>query len=94
MTRRGAYASESALTATEQKKKSQDALIDRLNEQYTSLTEQQVVLQKQVTAQKAETEKAKSALEGVMNEMQSVVGERKEYLNKWKSRSVLCDVMM
>ncbi len=88
VTRRGAFGAEDAMQQKEKEKARQDSLIDGLNEQLRVYNEQHTLYSSQLEAQQKETAIAKAALKSANAEMDAIAGERKEYLQKWKSSYV------
>lgn len=85
ITRRATYKAEEDITKLEASKKSQDLLIDRLNEQLRALHTKYQVYEAQLVAQKEETQAAGTTLGDANREMEQISFEKKQLLNQWRS---------
>eukprot|EP00755_Sulcionema_specki_P007788 Sspe_Gene.39153::Locus_18892_Transcript_1_1_Confidence_1.000_Length_2814::g.39153::m.39153 len=82
---RATYTAEDAIKKLEQMKVKQDYLIDSLNEQIKSKTQQLAMYTSQLASQKEETKLAKDTLAEALAEMEAIQFEKKQLLQQWKT---------
>jgi len=85
VTRSAAYATEDAMQAAEKSKTVQDLQLDRLTEEVRQAHEQITLYEQQLTAQKAETQRATETLKEAQKEMERIATEKKSYMKLWQS---------
>ena len=85
VTRRATYKAEESITALESGKRSQDTLIDSLNERLRRAQEELAQNEAQLLAQRSETTQAATTLKEAATEMEAINFERKQLLQQWKS---------
>ena len=85
VTRRATYKAEESITALESGKRSQDVLIDSLNEKLKRAQEELAENEAQLLAQRGETTAAATTLKQAATEMEAINFERKQLLQQWKS---------
>merc|ERR550514_2282569 len=85
VTRRATYKAEESITALESGKRSQDTLIDSLNERLRRAQEELAQNEAQLLAQRGETTAAAITLKEAATEMEAINFERKQLLQQWKS---------
>lgn len=82
---RTTHRTEENIVDLEKDKKSQDILIDQLNEQIKRLSEQKAILEAQLKAQVKETSTAKEILTEAQIEMEKIMSSKKNLLNHWQN---------
>eukprot|EP01060_Flectonema_neradi_P040837 TRINITY_DN944_c3_g1_i2.p1 TRINITY_DN944_c3_g1~~TRINITY_DN944_c3_g1_i2.p1 ORF type:complete len:915 (+),score=238.56 TRINITY_DN944_c3_g1_i2:262-2745(+) len=82
---RATYTAEDAIQKLEQTKLKQDFLIDNLNEQVKSKTQQLALYSSQLASQCAETKMARDTLAEALAEMEAIQFEKKQLLQQWKT---------
>ena len=85
MTRRATYKAEESITQLESGKKTQDDLIDKLNEQLKRAQEELALHEAQLIAQRNESGAADQTLRDAQQEMEAINFEKKQLLQQWKS---------
>ncbi|EGR29882.1 hypothetical protein IMG5_146550 [Ichthyophthirius multifiliis] len=75
---------EENVVSLEQQKKSQDLLINQMNEEIKRLTELKTILTAQLISQKEETEQARQILKEAHLEMQKIIASKKNLLERWQ----------
>lgn len=83
--RRETYKAESDVQEAEKTKKTQDILIDSMEEQIKKAQEELAVIDSQMDAQRQETAAAKGALKDAETEMQAIHFDKKQLLSQWKT---------
>eukprot|EP01059_Diplonema_ambulator_P009430 TRINITY_DN19294_c0_g1_i3.p1 TRINITY_DN19294_c0_g1~~TRINITY_DN19294_c0_g1_i3.p1 ORF type:complete len:938 (+),score=464.52 TRINITY_DN19294_c0_g1_i3:134-2815(+) len=82
---RATYTAEDAIKRLEASKLKQDYLIDSLNEQIKSKTQQLAMYSAQLAAQSEETRIARDTLAEAQSEMEAIQFEKKQLLQQWKT---------
>jgi len=85
VTRRATYKAEEAISKLESGKKTQDMLIDTLNEKLKREQEQLALNEAQLISQRNESAAAAQTLKDANLEMEAVQFEKKQLLNQWKT---------
>ena len=85
VTRRAAYKAEENIGKLENKKMTQDLLIDSLNEQIKRLHEEVALYEAQRLSQAQETKAAQDTLNDATKEMGAIDFEKKQLMQRWKS---------
>ena len=85
VTRRATYKAEESITQLEGNKKSQDDLIDKLNEQLKRSQEELALHEAQLIAQRNESGAAEHTLRDAQHEMEAINFEKKQLLQQWRS---------
>jgi len=85
VTRRATYKAEEAIAKLEGNKKSQDLLIDSLNERLKREQEQLALTGAQLIAQRKETSAAQKTLQDAGAEMDAIRFEKKQLMAQWKT---------
>eukprot|EP00967_Tisochrysis_lutea_P140235 scaffold256018_cov31-Tisochrysis_lutea.AAC.1 len=85
VTRRATYKAEEAIAKLEVNKKSQDLLIDSLNERLKREQEQLALTEAQLIAQRKETGGALQLLQDAAAEMEAIRFEKKQLMAQWKT---------
>ena len=82
---RATYTAEDAIKKLEKTKLNQDFLIDNLNEQIKSKTQQLAMYTAQHAAQGEETQMARDTLAEALSEMEAIQFEKQQLLQQWKT---------
>ncbi|KAJ9443386.1 Coiled-coil domain-containing protein 40-like protein [Diplonema papillatum] len=82
---RATYTAEDAIKKLEGQKLKQDYLVDSLNEQIKSKTQQLALLTSQLASQAEETALARDTLAEALAEMEAIQFEKKQLLQQWKT---------
>jgi len=85
VTRRATYKAEEAISKLEGGKKSQDTLIDTLNEKLKREQEQLALNEAQLISQRNESAAAAQTLADANREMEAIQFEKKQLLTQWKT---------
>jgi len=85
VTRRATYKAEESITALESGKRTQDTLIDNLNEKLKRAQEELALTEAQLISQRGETGAAAQTLKQASTEMEAINFERKQLLQQWKA---------
>ncbi|GAB5355844.1 hypothetical protein AAMO2058_000239900 [Amorphochlora amoebiformis] len=86
--RRAAIGTEENMKKAEKQKRSQDYLINELNQQIKALTEQTRLYEVQVKSQSKQTKIARETLMEAEKEIENINVEKREFLHRWKTSLV------
>jgi septal ring factor EnvC (AmiA/AmiB activator) len=88
VTRRETYGVEEAISKAEKAKVAQDLFIDRMSEDFKAKSEELVLYEARLAAQRAEARQAAGTLAEAVKEMEVIQSEKKQLLMQWQSTLV------